>query len=173
MTIPGARAAGEPLVFERVAAAVERPLLGLALRLTGRLEDAQDVAQEALTKLDRHLGRFGGEGEVWPWLRVVAVNLCRDVHRRRARSRLVFGVEREVEDRRDPESAASERQRADRLSAALARLGERERTALVLRELEGMETREVAEMMGTSEATVRVQIAQARLKLRALLKELS
>ena len=54
---------------------------------------------------------------------------------------------------------------------ALLNLGERERAALILRDLEGLSTAEVAATLGSTESTVRVQIARARLKLRELLKE--
>jgi len=70
----------------------------------------------------------------------------------------------------NPEWAASDREREGILRTALQSLTERERTALVLRELEGLNTLEVAEIMGVAAATVRVQIMQARLKLRKLLE---
>ncbi|MDZ4797155.1 MAG: sigma-70 family RNA polymerase sigma factor, partial [Bryobacteraceae bacterium] len=69
-----------------------------------------------------------------------------------------------------PRPDEDDREDRDRLQSALAELGERERAALVLRDLEGLSTAEVAEAMGTTESTVRVQIAKARLKLRELLR---
>jgi RNA polymerase sigma-70 factor (ECF subfamily) len=71
----------------------------------------------------------------------------------------------------NPERAASDRQREEILRTALQGLTERERTALVLRELEGLNTLEAAEIMGVAAATVRVQVMQARLKLRKLLEK--
>ncbi len=139
--------------------------------MTGRLEDAQEVAQESFSRLYQKLNLFRSDDEVGPWLRTVTVNLCRDLARRKARSPIVVNEElilrAAVES--NPEWAASDREREGILRNALQSLTERERTALVLRELEGLNTLEVAEIMGVAAATVRVQIMQARLKLRKLL----
>jgi RNA polymerase sigma-70 factor (ECF subfamily) len=163
--------AGEQTAFEALVRRHERRVLGLASRLTGRLADAQDVAQESFSRLYKNLDRLGSDDEVGPWLRMVAVNLCRDLARRKARSLVVVSeelVSRAAADS-NPEWAASDREREGILRNALQSLTERERTALVLRELEGLSTLEVAEIIGVAATTVRVQIMQARLKLRKLL----
>jgi RNA polymerase sigma factor (sigma-70 family) len=162
---------GSAEAFETLVRRHDRRMLALASRLTGRLEDAQEVAQESFSKLYKNLGRFRSDDEVGPWLRVVAVNLCRDLARRKARSPVVVNedlVSRAAAES-NPEGAASDRQRERMLRTALQGLTERERTALVLRELEGLNTLEVAEIMGVAAATVRVEIMQARLKLRRML----
>ena len=162
---------GSAVAFEALVRRHDRRMLGLASRLTGRLEDAQEVAQESFSRLYQKLNLFRSDDEVGPWLRTVTVNLCRDLARRKARSPIVVNEElilrAAVES--NPEWAASDREREGILRNALQSLTERERTALVLRELEGLNTLEVAEIMGVAAATVRVQIMQARLKLRKLL----
>ena len=162
---------GSAVAFEALVRRHDRRMLGLASRLTGRLEDAQEVAQESFSRLYQKLNLFRSDDEVGPWLRTVTVNLCRDLARRKARSPIVVNEElilrAAVES--NPEWAASDREREGILRNALQSLTERERTALVLRELEGLSTLEVAEIMGVAAATVRVQIMQARLKLRKLL----
>jgi RNA polymerase sigma-70 factor (ECF subfamily) len=60
-----------------------RRMLSLASRLTGRLEDAQEVAQESFSRLYKNLKRIRSDDEVGPWLRVVTVSRCRDLARRR------------------------------------------------------------------------------------------
>jgi RNA polymerase sigma-70 factor (ECF subfamily) len=159
--------------FEALVRRHDRRVLSLASRLTGRLEDAQEVAQESFSRLYKNLKRFQSDDDVGPWLRVVTVNLCRDLARRKARSPIVMNenlTSRAVVEM-NPERAASDRQREEILRTALQGLTERERTALVLRELEGLNTLEAAEIMGVAAATVRVQVMQARLKLRKLLEK--
>ena len=163
--------AGSAVAFDALMQRYDRRMLALALRLTGRLEDAQEVAQEAFSRLHRNLELLRSDDEVGPWLRMVVVNLCKDLARRKARSPIAVNEElisRAVAES-NPESAASDRERERILRSALQCLTERERTALVLRELEGLNTLEAAEIMGVAAATVRVQIMHARLKLRKLL----
>jgi RNA polymerase sigma factor (sigma-70 family) len=167
-----ARAGGQR-AFEALVRRHDRRVLSLASRLTGRLEDAQEVAQESFSRLYKNLNRLRSDDEVGPWLRRVTVNLCRDLARRKARSPIVANEElisRAAADS-NPEWAAADLEREDILRTALQSLTERERTALVLRELEGLNTVEVAEIMGVAAATVRVHIMQARLKLRKLLEK--
>ena len=164
--------AGGQTAFESLVRRHDRRVLSLASRLTGRLEDAQEVAQESFSRLYKNLNLFQSDDEVGPWLRRVTVNLCRDLARRKARSPVIMSEEliSRAAAESNPEWAAADREREEILRTALQSLTERERTALVLRELEGLNTLEVAEIMGVAATTVRVQIMQARLKLRKLLK---
>ena len=75
------RVANEASEFERIMAAHERLVLGTAYRLLGRMEDAQDAAQEVFLRLFKNLGRVGDDPK--PWLYRVTVNLCNDYYRRR------------------------------------------------------------------------------------------
>jgi RNA polymerase sigma-70 factor (ECF subfamily) len=163
--------AGSVAAFEALVRRHDRRMLALAWRLTGQLVDAQDIIQDALSRLHANLHRFQSEDEVGPWLRTVTVNLCRDLARRKRRSPVVAGEEliSQAAAEANPEEEASGQQREEILRSALQRLTAKERTALVLRELEGMTTAEVAKITGVAEATVRVQILHARLKLRKLL----
>jgi len=163
--------AGDLTAFDTLVQRHHRLLLALAWRLTGRLADAQDVTQETFSRLHANLNNIRSEEAVRPWLRTVAVNLCRDLARKNRRSPLVTNdsVLLLPTERKNPEEQMASRQREQILHDALKRLTERERVALVLRELEGLTTAEVANTMGVTEATVRGQILQARLKLRTLL----
>src|SRR5260370_6900158 len=69
-------AAGDAPAFEQLIRSHERQVLRLAVRLTGRLEDGQDVAQEAFLKLHRQLARFPDKNQIGAWLYRVPVNLC-------------------------------------------------------------------------------------------------
>jgi RNA polymerase sigma-70 factor (ECF subfamily) len=146
----------------------ERLVLVTALRMTGSLPDAQDVSQEVFLKLYRNLGRVPGEGAVKAWLYRVTVNACHDARRMRQRrpESPVEAAGQLVSQAADPqeELAAAERRRAVEMSLRV--LAEKERAAIVLRDIEGLSTPEVARALGSSEATVRSQISKARVKMR-------
>ena len=163
--------AGSVEAFEALVRRHDRQMLALAWRLTGQLDDAQDVSQDAFSRLHANLRLLRSEDAVRPWLRTVIVNLCRDLARKKLRSPVVASEEliSQAAAEANPEEEVSSQQRERILRRALQRLTEKERTALVLRELEGLTTAEVASITGVAEATVRVQILHARLKLRKLL----
>ncbi len=156
--------------FEPLLRQHETRVLRLALRLTGNLADAQDSAQEVFMRLHNQLRNLPSADAVPAWLHRVTVNVCIDNARRSRKTVPIDGLSL-VSSQRNPERQSLDRETGDRVQAALDQLSERERAAIVLRDLEGLSTAEVAEVMGTAESTVRVQIAKARLKLRELLKE--
>ena len=148
----------------------ERMVLRTGLRLLGRLDLAQDAAQEAFLRLHRHLARFDTSRELGPWLYRIVVNVCRDLSRRQGWSRMTGLEEAEDVISRDGEAALQEavvRNEQRRLvQAALRALSPREREAIVLRDLEGLSTSEVARVLGSSQGTVRSQISTGRLKIK-------
>jgi len=147
--------------FESLVEAHERMVVGTAYRLLGRMEDAQDVAQEVFLRLYKNLDRIQGDPK--PWLYRVTVNLCNDHYRRRTLT--VEPDERQPDPSPDPERIVTMEERKRLLMQGLQTLAERERAAVVLREFEGLSTREVAEILGVEEVTVRSQISVARVKL--------
>ena len=136
-------------------------VLGTAYRLLGRMEDAQDAAQEVFLRLLRNMDRISGDPK--PWLYRVTVNICNDHFRRRT---LVMEPDQTQADPSPGPCRVLEMDERKRLlMEGLQTLGERERTAVVLREVEGLSTSEVAAILGVEEVTVRSQISVARVKL--------
>ena len=157
---------GNDSAFEQLVRDNQRWVQALAWRLTGNTADAEDVAQEAFLRLHRSSVPLDEAG---PWLRRVVVNQCIDMARRNVR--VMPMPDRELVSPAElPDAEVRRAQDHERLRIALQKLTERERAALVLRDIEGLSTAEVAATMGTAEPTVRVQIARARLKLRELLR---
>ena len=160
---------GDRTAFEEIVLLHERRVLTLALRLLGTSEDAQDAAQEVFLRAFKYLRRFDTSKPLEPWLVRMTVNVCRGSGRKRSRNRWMF-VQREDAQYVDPgnnpylQLRVEEQKRV--VHDALAGLAEKERMALVLRDLEGLTTAEVAEILGSAEATVRSQISVARLKMR-------
>ncbi len=163
--------AGDRAAFEQILLVHEKQVLGTALRMMGRMEDAQDAAQEVFLRLFRNLKKFRAADELRPWLYRVTMNVCHDLRRRNFRQPSPWpeGLDPSAAAP-NPESAFDASQRRSRMESALAELPEKERAALVLREIEGLSTREVAEILNSSEATVRSQICSARVKLRAAME---
>jgi RNA polymerase sigma-70 factor, ECF subfamily len=164
---------GDLEAFEELVALHERRVFSLALRLTGSVEDAKDATQEAFIRLHRKIGQIDSDRGVGPWLYSVTVNACRDIGRDRQRSRLApmdsWAAHAPAGPDSNPEGLYAEAEREERLRSVLARLPEKERAALLLREMEGLPTEEVARILGSSATTVRSQICSARIKLRKLL----
>lgn len=156
---------GDLAAFEYLMRQHERLVLATALRMTGNLEDAKDVSQEVFLKLYRNLAKVEAPGALPAWLYRVTVNACHDLRRRRPALSPVEMAEELVASGGDPQASATEAERRRVLELSLRLLPEKERAALVLRDLEGLTTEETARVLGSSEATVRSQISKARTKV--------
>jgi RNA polymerase sigma factor (sigma-70 family) len=136
-----------------------------ALRLTASRPDAEDVTQEVFVRLPGALRGFTGTAANFPgWIRRVAVREAL-VLMRKGRRRREVGVESVAALISAPDDTI------DRLSiaAALARLSEEHRTAFLLKEVEGYNHAEIAELLGISVANSEVRLHRARRQLRELL----
>ena len=138
-------------------------------------QDREDVAQEVFVRVFKHLRGFRTGQEFGAWLYRVAVNAAHD-HRGRVRRRARGEAPWDAgEGRQDPgpgpEEAAFQQELRDELDRALERLSERERAIFVLREIEGLESREVARALGITAITVRRHLSRARKRLREILGE--
>ena len=158
---------GDLDAFDQLMRANEKQVLGTALRLLGNLEDAQDAAQESFLRLYKSLNRLPEIQEIRSWLYRVTVNVCNDMHRaRRRRGWEPFSGPEPQSSQPDPELAWAHQERGKLVEMALQTLPEKERAAVVLRDMQGLSTREVAGILGSSEVTVRSQISVARGKLK-------
>jgi RNA polymerase sigma-70 factor (ECF subfamily) len=161
---------GDLPAFEHLMRQYERLVLVTALRLLGSLADAQDVSQEVFLKLYRNLGKVEGEAGLPAWLYRVTVNACHDARRRQRPESPVEAAGQLMSAGNDPQQAITEAERRRVMGLSLRMLPEKERAAVVLRDLEGLSTAEVARILGSSEATVRSQISTARVKMRGFVE---
>jgi RNA polymerase sigma-70 factor, ECF subfamily len=157
--------AGDIAAFEQIVIRHERAVLLTALRLLGRWEDAQDAAQEVFVRMHKYLRRFDDDREFAPWLYRMTVNVCRDLNRKRPPEADLEAAAPAQDRAAGPDEQARSAEARRALQTALGRLSEKERAAIVLRDLEGLPTREVARILGSTEATVRSHISSARLKI--------
>lgn len=163
--IRGAKA-GEAASFEKLVSLHERRVLRLAQRLLLNREAARDAAQEVFIRLHKKIASVNEDKGPSPWLYRTTANVCIDILRR-TKDELPIDLVSDLSEPSDnPEQSASVRQQQGIVLAALKSLTPRERQAVVLRDLEGHSTAEVAEILGTTEATVRSQISTGRVKIK-------
>jgi RNA polymerase sigma-70 factor (ECF subfamily) len=173
-------ASGDAAAFEQIVIRHERRVLTLSWRLLGAMEDAQDAAQEVFLRTFKYLHRFDAQKPFEPWLVRMTVNVCRDLGRARQLRGAVLVEQRDSFDRAEPRDPGNDpheelqfEQQRQMLYRALNELPEKERTAFVLRDIEGMTTGETADALGSSEATIRSQISSARLKIRKFVERMN
>ena len=148
-----------------------RRMFRLIYRIVGNVPDAQDLTQEALVKALARKAQLKDDRKAVQWLNRIAVNTALDFVRRRGR--VAFGELAEAPPAKteSPEDRVLRSETRSWIEGGLQLLSERERTALVLRDVEDMPAAEVAKTMGCSTATVRSHIANARIKFRKYRKE--
>jgi RNA polymerase sigma-70 factor (ECF subfamily) len=166
---------GDSTAFEQIILRYETRVMTMAARLLGARDDARDVAQEVFLRAFKYLHRLDLQKPVEPWLMGITVNVCRDAARRRQRRRDTF-IEIEtpetIDESADPYAGAVRKQERLILQRALDGLPDKERLAIVLRDVEGLSTAEVASILQSSETTVRSQVSRGRLKLKAAIDRL-
>jgi RNA polymerase sigma-70 factor (ECF subfamily) len=163
--------AGEAAAFDQLIVCFQRKVVSTAWRVLGNQDDALDAAQEVFIKLHRYLHTFRIDQDFSAWLYRLIVNACHDTRKRRPRH-VSLEEERErggldtLRSTDDVEASAMVAEDESIIAAALETLSEKERAALVLRDLEGLPTDEVAKILGSSATTVRSQICSARAKIK-------
>lgn len=144
-------------------------------RIVGNVDDAQDLTQEAFIKALQHQEQIKDSGKAAHWLSRIASNTAIDFLRRAGRFSSV-----EIDEvpaplsapvEQSPEAILLRSERAAYLEDGLRLLTERERVALILRDVEGLPADEVAQRMGCSQATMRSHIANARIKFRRYIEK--
>src|SRR5262245_28275610 len=166
-----AAAGGDRRAFEDLVLAKRERVVRTAFQITGNLEDAKDVAQGVFLRLWRVLQRFDLSKRFDTWLYRITVNAAIDAVRERGPKGILHALPDDAGDRMsDPSRGPAELFDARELQAAFlrlaARLAPRQRATFILKEIEGLETAEVARVLGITESTVRNHLLQARRVLR-------
>ena len=169
---------GDAESFNQLITRWERPIYALAYRVIGREEDARDVTQETFLRAFRGLAAFKGQAKFSSWLYRIALNLCRDWIRRKKRSPMATLPEDvELEDvvsdaapTETVEDLVSRRELSELVEAAMARLPEEQRTAIILKEYHGMTFQEIADLQGCPLSTVKTRLYQGLSVLRRELR---
>ena len=170
----GAAQAGDVAAFEELAGLHADRLYSVVLRFVGDHADAEDVVQETLLRAWRGIGRFRAHAGFFTWLYRIAVSESNRAFEKRLRRAATARIEEEAVQvaapaHDEPAIRAEHRALGEALELAIANLALPYRTALVLRDLEGLSTREAAKITGVGEAAFKSRLHQARLKVRASL----
>lgn len=170
--------AGDFTAFEQLIGRFQDRVYGLAFRMLGEPHDAEDVVQQTFLSLVEHLRDFRGESTVASWvLRIAANHALKLLRKRGGLPTVPIADEEEAYHdiphpdviapwRDDPMQLASRQEVRELIERALAELDEKYRAVFVLRDVEGFSVKETAELLGITEANVKVRLLRARLALR-------
>src|SRR6516225_2259177 len=142
---------GDAESFNQLILRWERPIYALAYRTIGREEDARDVCQETFLRAFRALPAFRGQAKFSSWLYRIALNLCRDWMRRERRTPIAPAPEdvdlMELAAASEPsesiENLVARQDLARVVERAMAKLPEEQRTAIILKEYQGLTFQEI------------------------------
>jgi RNA polymerase sigma-70 factor (ECF subfamily) len=150
--------------FERVYDELSPKVFNVAYRMTGSLEDAQDVLQDVFMKVWKHHKGFRGEAKLSTWIYRIAVNTAISLIRKRKPTKPIEDFEYMPADTKpfDP--------RIIKVEKAIQRLPEGEKKVFILHDVEGFTHEEIGEILDISPGTSKSQLHKARKKLQEMLK---
>ena len=167
---------GDEIACADLVAAHQRTVFNLAFHLLGDRDEALDVSQEVFLRVFRTLSRFRGQSALRTWIYRIVVNQVRNRQRwwrRRRQADLVSLDEHlrrcgEIEARQEilPDRLLASKETAARIWAAMEQLPFDQRTALVLREVDGLRYEEIAFTLDVAVGTVKSRLTRARQALR-------
>ena len=171
--------AGDERAFETLVGRYEAPIRKLVYGLVRDWALAEDVAQDAFLRAYQKASTFRGGSSVKAWLYRIAINRARDELRQIRRkgeisleSAEIGGLERYESRTASAEALAAARELERHVAMALSEMREEYRTALMLREMEGLTYREIAELLEWPLGTVQIRVHRGRLELRSRLGQL-
>ncbi len=167
-------ARGDHDSFNELVVRWQRPIFALAYRVIGHEEDARDVCQETFLRAFRGIKGFKGQAKFSSWLYRIAINLCYDKNRRAQRSPLSKVSDNiDVLDLAPAEVAGNSledqvgwRELGSEVSRAMMVISPEQRTAIVLKEYQGLTFREIADLQGCPVSTVKTRVYQGLTRLR-------
>lgn len=175
-----AATAGDRAAFDALVRRHQARTYNFVRALVNDDADAEDVAQEIFVRVWKSIARFRGDSAFRTWLFRISVNVARTHLARRSRWRLftrpAAAADTEAggspDDPPSPERLEDDLVRRDAIDRALATLSPEMRTAVTLRDVEGLEYREIARVLDVPIGTVESRIFRARQRLRPLLEAL-
>jgi RNA polymerase sigma-70 factor, ECF subfamily len=175
---------GDKGAFDALVLKYQHKLVKLVMRYVRNPAEAEDIAQEAFIKAYRALPQFRGDSAFYTWLYRIAINTAKNAVVSRDRSPIEYNVDRNnidtdesydmqgrMKDSETPEGLLLTDEIRSTVNAAIDALPEDLRTAIVLRELEGLSYEEIAASMACPVGTVRSRIFRAREAIDRRLRE--
>jgi RNA polymerase sigma-70 factor (ECF subfamily) len=169
---------GEESAWEELAKIYTRRVYSLCYRFTGNESQSQDLTQEVFLRVFRTLGSFrAGEGSFATWLTRLTRNLLIDHYRRTRKDRVTDSIEDRLPMLEEKTSASvrtdgmlAGREANEVLQSGLQKLSPELRETVILRDLEGMEYREIAGVLRVPEGTVKSRLNRGRSELARILR---
>jgi len=173
---------GDKGAFDALVLKYQHKLVKLVMRYVRNPAEAEDIAQEAFIKAYRALPQFRGDSTFYTWLYRIAINTAKNAVVSRDRSPVEYDLDRNnndesydmqgrMKDSETPEGLVLTDEIRSTVNAAIDALPEDLRTAIVLRELEGLSYEEIAAAMDCPVGTVRSRIFRAREAIDRRLRE--
>ena len=170
--------AGEQSAWEELIKTYSRRVYALCYRFTNSDNESQDLTQEVFLRVFRTLGSFrAGEGCFTVWLTRLTRNLLVDHYRRTKRDRLTDGIEDKLSVLEERTAQVSRtdgllagREAGELLQSALEKLSPELREAVILRDLQELEYREIASVLNVPEGTVKSRLNRGRAELAKVLR---
>lgn len=170
--------AGDTEAWEQIVRQFSRRIYNLCYRFTGHREEAEDLTQEVFLRIFRTLKSYSAaQGAFATWLTSVSRNLLIDHYRRTQKDRMTSSLddeqshlEEKVAATPPPDRQVARREIGQLLQQALNRLSPELREAVILRDIQELEYREIQVILGVPEGTVKSRINRGRLELARLLK---
>ena len=176
--------AGDTAVFERLFNRYQKRVYNLVYRMVGNEQDAADLTQEVFVRVYNSLSTLRSEEAFLPWVRTIALNICRDHFRKSGRTLRADSldkrmsveegeVEREVEDwSSNPERVFAKKDVQETVQRAINSLSQERRAVVVLHHIEGMDVKDIARELRLPVGTVKSRLARARDDLKRKLAHL-
>jgi RNA polymerase sigma-70 factor, ECF subfamily len=161
---------GDAAAFDALVCRHLQRAFGVALRLLGQREDAEDLVQEAFMAALQKIDSFDTQREFSPWFYRILVNRCLNARKSRSRRSTVDLPGETASSVPSPLVDAERAELRRHLKTAMLALPERQRTIVTMFDLEGFSSPEIAEVLGISDGTVRWHLHQARRVLREALE---
>ncbi|MDQ6700748.1 MAG: sigma-70 family RNA polymerase sigma factor [Acidobacteriota bacterium] len=170
---------GDDAAWEELIRVHTRRVYSLCYRFTGRDADAQDLTQEVFLRIFKNLSTFrSAEGSFSTWLARLTRNLLIDNYRRTRQERVTDSIEEQLPNMQQATAAAERpdgilagRETGEMLQSALQRLSPELRETVILRDLQELEYREVAEVLRIPEGTVKSRLNRGRAELARILRK--
>lgn len=174
--------AGDVESFEQLIASHQKRIFNIAYRMLGNPEDANDVTQEALVKAYCGIKNFKGKSSFSTWLYTIVNNACIDFIRKNRKTNMIY-LDREYEteegvykvqlgDDEDTPEELFEKKEVQRLvHESIGELSYGHRKIIILRDIEHFSYKEIAQIFGCPEGTVKSRISRARECLKAIIEE--
>jgi RNA polymerase sigma-70 factor, ECF subfamily len=163
---------GDPEAYAALVNQHQRMIRAVTFRMTGSLDDSEELAQDAFLRAYQQLESFNGDSRFSTWLCKIAINLSLDWRRRESRRDDIHSKWATEVISQDGQSARFPDELSRRVQSALNRLPPKQRAAIVLTVYESQSHAEAARTLGCAETTISWRVFAARQKLKRLLKDL-